>query len=354
MSKSDTVLQMTHERIIWPDMIRITSVFAMIMLHVAAKGYDNVFLPNTLSFQTCNFYNGLVRFCVPEFIMLSGVFFLDPHKDIGIKKLYCSKILRIIIAYLFWSIFYSLLDCIPNITIGSVLKGMFINIHYHLWFCYLICGLYIVTPLLRQVATDEQMIIYFIILAMLFVYIPNLGFVFRPLKKSLGIVLSRFSLTLVGSYASYFLLGYWLSFRNLSKQIRIIIYSFAILSIVFTVLFNGLLCVHRNRLEGFLYDNLMPNILLIATAVFVFIKQNFGQASFSPKINTVINKVAKLSFGIYLIHAFILDNLPVWGVPYFFIHPVFSVPIIVCLVFIVSFLLVCLLDKIPYINRYII
>ena len=52
--------------------------------------------------------------------------------------------------------------------IGSLIKG-----HYHLWFVYLIIGLYLIVPLLRLWVNDtnKKYVEYFIILSIIFTYI---------------------------------------------------------------------------------------------------------------------------------------------------------------------------------------
>jgi len=67
-----------------------------------------------------------------------------------------------------------------------------------------------------------------------------------------------------------------------------------------------------------------------------------------------ISKTAELSFGIYLIHVFILDHLKWIGLPHFFIHPLFSVPIMSVLTFVISFCAVYVISKIPFFNKYVI
>ena len=69
----------------------------MVVLHVSAQNWNEA---DPISFQwnVFNIYNGLVRWCVPVLLMISGPLFLK--RDIPIKTLYSKYILRLAIAYL--------------------------------------------------------------------------------------------------------------------------------------------------------------------------------------------------------------------------------------------------------------
>ena len=143
-------------RIVWPDVLRTVAVAAVIMLHAAAVGFDGRFGARTVSWQVCNLYDSLVRFSVPVFVMVSGMFLLNPEREYDLKKLYLSKILRIATAFLFWASFYLMVVLIVTSVQGKPSSGEYGYLyiimqeaaggHYHLWFLFMIAGLYMVTP----------------------------------------------------------------------------------------------------------------------------------------------------------------------------------------------------------------
>ena len=78
----------SENRIEYFDGLRAFATIAVIMLHVCAANWYT--WPVTVSsWITCSFYDSVVRWCVPCFIMISGALFLD--KKINLKRLY-SKI----------------------------------------------------------------------------------------------------------------------------------------------------------------------------------------------------------------------------------------------------------------------
>ncbi|MBR4445084.1 MAG: acyltransferase family protein [Solobacterium sp.] len=89
------------------DVLRVAATIAVILLHVSAQNWHST---DIHSFEWCVFtiYDGLVRWGVPIFTMISGAIFLN--RDIPIKKIYTKHILRIITAFIFWSAIYALVN----------------------------------------------------------------------------------------------------------------------------------------------------------------------------------------------------------------------------------------------------
>ena len=94
-----------NNRILYPDILRILAVFAVMMIHVSASGfYTNPV--QSFTWQVVNFYECMVRWAVPVFVMVSGIFLLNPQKEITLSKLYRKNIFRIVMALITWGLFY--------------------------------------------------------------------------------------------------------------------------------------------------------------------------------------------------------------------------------------------------------
>ena len=66
-------------RLLYPDILRILAVFAVMMIHVSASGfYTNPV--QSFTWQVVNFYECMVRWAVPVFVMVTGMFFLNLSK----------------------------------------------------------------------------------------------------------------------------------------------------------------------------------------------------------------------------------------------------------------------------------
>lgn len=118
--------------IFYIDMLRVLAIIAVLLMHTAGHRSPNEV--STIEWQICNIFDSGTRWAVPIFVMISGCLFLDKNKEISIKKLYRKNILRIITAYIFWSLIYTLvfstikyyklllMEGIIN-TIAGTLKG---------------------------------------------------------------------------------------------------------------------------------------------------------------------------------------------------------------------------------------
>lgn len=351
-------------REIWPDILRIICVFAVIVIHAGGAGFF-FFGPRSANWQICNVYDSFARFGVPCFVMISGIFILDPAREYGLKKLFLQKILRIAAAFVFWSAFYSLFSLIDMWScdgrpfglgdLAIFVRGV-VNGYYHMWFLGMICGLYVVTPFLRRIAEDEKLTGYFLILACVFVLTANTIRLLpaNAVKNWICAFMDSLEVRLVAGYSGCFMWGYWLSKHNLSPKTRKIIYILGIAAALFTAAGNGLLGWWLNEGGTWTYDYLLPNVLLTATAVFVFCRYNFRSEQFSATGRRIVGTLGKWSFGIYLAHVFFLEHLSRIGLPNFFCNPALSVPITSTVVFLASFALVFLLSKVPVLNKYVI
>jgi surface polysaccharide O-acyltransferase-like enzyme len=64
----------------WIDLLKAIAAFAVIILHVTVSLlYD---FGDKEHWQAANFYNSLVRFSVPVFVMISGVLLLNKNEEL--------------------------------------------------------------------------------------------------------------------------------------------------------------------------------------------------------------------------------------------------------------------------------
>ena len=82
------------KRLIYPDILRIVSIFGVIVLHCVGELWDQIPIKSK-GWVALVAIDSLFRFAVPVFVMVSGMFMLSPSKNRGIKKLYSKNILRI-------------------------------------------------------------------------------------------------------------------------------------------------------------------------------------------------------------------------------------------------------------------
>ncbi len=73
------------------------------------------------------------------------------------------------------------------------------------------------------------------------------------------------------------------------------------------------------------------------------------------RLNAVFAKLSKYSFGAYLFHLFVINWLELrFGLNTLSFNPVLSVTLITLIVFIISFAVSAVLNKIPFVKKYIV
>ena len=125
-------------RIYYLDYLRIFCCFFVVLIHVSAKYYYDSDL-NTYSWKIAYYYDGLSRFSLPNFFMISGALFLN--RDLSYKIIFNKYIKNILVHLILWSIIYALIN--KNIPTKNIKMKLFeiIKGHYHLWYLFATIGI---------------------------------------------------------------------------------------------------------------------------------------------------------------------------------------------------------------------
>ena len=199
-------------------------------------------------------------------------------------------------ALITWGLFYRSLSiskmifldkvCDKELTVG-ILKQcstfVFGHAWYHLWFLYMIIGLYILVPLIRvftTYATKKQYHYLFILYFLFGSLLPLLQGVLILVDDRLKI---SFSIKELMGFAGYFILGYYLFRYDLSHRVKKWIYVLTGLSGVFQIIGTFLVSCKMGKANESLYGNFRPNVAIQAVAVYVFIKDYFINKDFSER-----------------------------------------------------------------------
>lgn len=351
--------RLESQRIIAFDVMRIVAIFAVIWLHFSSQRFYTSF-PST-EWEIRNIYDAMVRWGVPVFVMISGALFLDANKKLSLRKLYTKNILRIICAFLFWSSLYLLYDIltanIKNVTFGGVFSGI-IKGPFHLWFLKMLLGLYIVAPILKNIANNRKNERYFLLLALITTFILPWFFKFLCyLNINLSHILNGFyekmEIKIALGYTGYFMLGHYLKNKTFKPSIRKTIYFFGLISWICVIVFTHFKSFLGNRADTFFFDNLSLFTLIEAIAIFTFINHRFK--NYKSKYSSLIIKISNLTFGVYLIHILIRQFFQNYlGIDSYTMGVGIGVPVLSIITFICSLALTWVINKIPRANRYII
>lgn len=343
-------MKKVDNRILYFDVLRIISIFAVICVHVNAGLWWD-YHPS-INWYLTTIIMSLLRWCVPIFIMISGALFLNSNKRISIRKLYTKNIARIVFAYLFWATIYAI-D--PNISINHFI-GRIIQGPFHFWFLKMLVGIYVVIPILKIITSDRKIEEYFLVLSCITTFIiPMIDITNKWNIESTSLIkntLETINIKMTLGYTSYFILGHYLSSYSIINHTRKIIYILAILSLICVIIGSIIISNHLNSSDEILFSNFMVFTLLESMAIFIFAKNHLNFSLLNYK--NIIIDLSNMSFGIYLVHVFIIRTLDSLGIIASSLNPLFSVLTISMIVFLLSYIIIKVVCYIPLLNRFVI
>lgn len=347
-------------RLYWADLLRILAMLAVMVQHLTLNTYWRSWPVDSFNWQTLNFYGGMTKWCVPVFVMISGMLFLQPDREIPMKKLFSKHLLRLGTAFFFWSALYVVytnrdrLSQINGDRLLRMLEQLFTG-HYHMWFVFLIAGLYLLVPLLRPftAALGKRGMEYFLLLWVVFsAVLPALRLI--PGFRLVGVWADKADVHFAVGFVGYFLLGYYLTAYPITRRMKRGIYIAGILGgFLGTMALSVGLSLYNGVYDESFYKNLSPNILLMSVVVFVFFKEEVSRLRLTERWKGWIVTLSGCCFGAFLSHDFFISFAHLLGFTTDTIRPLFSVPVMLVWVAVGSFLTAWLLRKIPFAKKHL-
>lgn len=347
-----------EHRVGYIDILRAIACISVIMIHASARYVVSDF--GSFNFWVADIFDGISRIGVPLFLMISGALLLDENYVFQ-KEKHKKHILRLIGFFLFWSVFYCItFDIIGQLVVKHqpvVFRLLILSLitgPAHLWFMYLIVGLYLIVPLLRLWVTDKnkRYVEYFLVLSAFFTFcIPNIidiACLYHDSFLVLNDVLEDcLQLRYVGGYTAYFLLGWYMHNYALEQKRRMMLYVLGVMGSMVSIVGTYILSVTNGR-SVLMYDNLSLNVLFPAAAVFVFIKTRYHSIH---RPHCIIESVQKNSFGIYAVHLFWVEALHTVFASLHFQNTLIVIPIVFAIALFMSYLCTVVLRKIPLVKQ---
>ena len=138
----------TGEREIWIDWMRVVACFLVIMTHSCEPFYlggEGSLILTKADAIWVSVLNVLPRACVALFVVASSYLQFPLHYSTG--EFFRRRAARILVPFLLWTVVYALVwgEPVQNF------KDLLLNFNYaagHLWFVYMLVGVYLIMPLL--------------------------------------------------------------------------------------------------------------------------------------------------------------------------------------------------------------
>lgn len=312
-AESATALRPATGRNAALDVLRVAAVLGVIAIHVFAELVTNDAIRGARSWWAAVVLDLGSVWAVPVLVMVSGALLLDPraHRP-GPLAFYTRRLSRLGPAIVFWHLFYLL---IVRIWMGSESIGLGRlfqlvadgEVYTHLYFLWLIVGLYVVAPVLapflaeglpgRSLAFAATALVGTVVI---FVFINLSAMVGSPRPIFLGLFTQWLP------YVGYFAMGWAL--RNLVLGRR----GTAIVAVVTAVLLAEIIAQYAARPEYPALQAILPVSYLGATVVMasigVFILGNSMMAHMKlpDRQLRLLSHLSQASFGAFLTHFFFI------------------------------------------------
>lgn len=142
------MIQTDTRREIWIDWMRVTACFFVMLTHCCEPFYlggEGSLILTKSDAIWVSILNVLPRAAVALFIMASSYLQFPLHYDT--KEFFRRRAVRILVPFFFWTVVYALMwgEPVQNF------KDLLLNFNYaagHLWFVYMMVGVYLLMPLL--------------------------------------------------------------------------------------------------------------------------------------------------------------------------------------------------------------
>jgi surface polysaccharide O-acyltransferase-like enzyme len=341
----------TPRSLAWIDAARVAAIVAVIVIHVVSPLVTSRADPPSWWFG--NVVDSAARWSVPLFVMISGALLLRSDLADEPVRFYRRRLARILPPLIAWTVIYLVYGYLsadnPQTLREAVAYVAAGRPYFHLYFLYLIAGLYLVAPFLRPVvAQSSSRVLGIAVLVFLALGIAD-SLALRWFGTGGANAATRFV-----PYVGYFLAGAWLV-GLVPTRGRIGASALTVvLGIGVTAVGTNLLIDRFGFGRGlYLYEYLSLTTVPVSLAIFgLFLWSAPTMDRLAARIpGRGLSIVAASTLGIYVIHPLVMAGLGTLGLrARAFFFPL-AVPATLLAAFAVSLLIVLVLQRIPFVRR---
>lgn len=253
------------------------------------------------------------------FLMISGIFFLAPERNIRPAKIWKKNITKMACAYVLWMILYALADLMyagEPFTFKEVLITAVHQDQRHLWYIPMMLSIYIFVPLMRVFTAHAEVFHYrylFVAVAITSVLnqfmAVNRNFLYYG-AEGINIGITRMPVVLFSNYFMLSILGYWFYAYSIKRRSRVLIYILGLAGIFSMYV----LCALNYDIQGvmdtpdFLGKFVAGNIFK-CSAIFLLFTTLFKDIRLPGAVKKVLLKISNATLFIYLFHWMMIEFL---------------------------------------------
>lgn len=286
-------MQKTYSRYAHLDFLRILSAVMVIGIHCLITITDKT--PFRMAAVT-NILHNILNFSVPTFIMITGGLLMSSDHRYSYAELFKKYILRAVACIIVFGTAFAFMQLVVetrSISIKTALTAVLYMLtgqsFDHMWYLYMLVGLYIMTPVLKAFlkSSSKRTIECF----MLLLFTANYVF---PCINTIFDIQIAFTLPIIKWPVFYYIMGYYMMeyAKDLKRPIT------AVIKIAAAIICIGILSVIGTK-----YDKLMciaeqgsPFVAVLAYNVYLLARR------YAVKPRKIYKILSPLALGIYIIH----------------------------------------------------
>lgn len=344
--------------------MRIVAICAVVLIHVLAAIVGNEEIRGSRTWWIATILDIGAAWAVPAFVMVSGALLLRPT-DESIGSFYRRRLIRIGIPLVFAHVLYLTVrffgfagrELTPEVLLIDLLQG---GVFTHLYFFWIILGLYAVTPLLRPfvaLVTDRTVLIAAIVILAWSVAIT----IAAEGLRLLGVPITAwqpYPLRLFVPYIGFFVMGF--AIRDLVLRTPRLLLTAALAALALAALIIEYASAGTNRAVILLFGGHYLGLpLAVATPSLYALGrttlERIGLLS-NAALNLRVRAIGDLALGVYVLHFAILIVVRrfVPGMSFAQTHD--SLPLAIlqwAIVVVLSFATAAVMARIPVLRRLI-
>jgi surface polysaccharide O-acyltransferase-like enzyme len=345
--------QQKGKRVFSMDLLRVIACYLVMNQHASEFYYigdkGSVILGNN------TFWVGIIsslgRISVPLFVMISG-YFLIPMKGTT-SAFFKKRVTRVVYPFVFWCIAFAVYYVFYR---GDTLQQLGTNILHipvnfgtevgHLWYVYMLLGLYLLVPILTpwlQRCSKRELQGYL----GLWAFTALLPYIHRLYPEVLGECFWNASplLYYFTGFVGFLLLGYYIKVYGgwgITKSILLVAVGYAITAGLFCSRINSAANVPDLELS---WNFCSLNVAIMAFGIFSLV--HAITSSGTSCVGRTVTDISSRSYGMYLGHIMLLNFYhDLWG--NLFASTLLEVPFLALCSFVTIYLIVRLLSYLPW------
>ncbi len=330
--------KINNQRIVWLDVVRLVAMFTVVCCHStdpfnfcpdsSATNLDEIKLWGSI-------YGAGLRPCVPLFVMLTGALLL-PLKEQDTAKFYRKRIGRVFYPFIVWGILFNLfpwfigllgfspetlLYFFPYSGDEATQQSLAISLRWiaeiplnfsaipvHLWYIYLLIGLYLYMPIFSAWVgqASEKAKLWFLAAWGVTTLIPYYLEFVSPYIWGACSWNQFHALYYFAGFNGYLLLGHYLRHHILALK-KVLLFGIPSFSIGYAITFFGFRhmtalsdCTDEMLELFFTYNSL--NVVMMTVPIFMIVSHIHVK---SPRFVSLLANLTACGFGVYMIHYFL-------------------------------------------------